>query len=217
MNFNQLANAIVTENITPTIVASEEMEGKRGRAANPEIEKLVAQGLPYWKARALVKKGLTGSVASTAAKDEPVEEPAVTGDVSAQKTQAAIDDFVSGTPNATVDDVVTHLKGLNAGPLAVKFPYITNPKQVGKMLAIATGDSTEEPEELAFDPEAEKKAKFAKLRAFMMMPKAKRDEYLARKTKVAKAKRVDKDEDEGEEDTGSKIDMRDEPVDPTEL
>lgn len=217
MNFNQLANAIVTENITPTIVASEEMEGKRGRAANPEIEKLVAQGMPYWKARALVKKGLAGAAASVAdIKKEPtIDEPA--GGVSVQKTQAAIDDYVTSTPNASVDDVVAHLKGLNAGPLAVKYPYITNPKEVGKMLAVATGGSVEEPEEPAFDPDAEKKAKFAKLRAFMMMPKSKRDEYLARRAKVAKAKRVDKDEDEGEEDTGSKVDMRDEPVDPTEL
>lgn len=216
MNFNQLANTIVTENITPTIVASEEMEGKRGRAANPEIEKLVAQGLPYWKARALVKKGLASTAAVTPAttETEPEEEP--TGDVSVQKTQAAIDDFVSGNPTATIEDVVAHLKGLNAGPLAVKFPYITNVKQVSKMLATATGDKETE-EEPAFDPDAEKKAKFAKLRAFMMMPKAKRDEYLARKAKIAKAKRVDKDEEQGEDEPTGKVDMRDEPIDPTEL
>lgn len=216
MNFNQLANTIVTENITPTIVASEEMEGKRGRAANPEIEKLVAQGLPYWKARALVKKGLasTAAAAPATAETEPEEEP--TGDVSVQKTQAAIDDFVSGNPTATIEDVVVHLKGLNAGPLAVKFPYITNVKQVSKMLATATGDKETE-EEPAFDPDAEKKAKFAKLRAFMMMPKAKRDEYLARKAKIAKAKRVDKDEEQGEDEPTGKVDMRDEPIDPTEL
>ena len=217
MNFNQLANTIVTENITPTIVASEEMEGKRGRAANPEIEKLVAQGMPYWKARALVKKGLAGSAAPVAiAKNEPSEEPEVTGDVSTQKTQAAIDDFVSGSPNATVDDVVAHLKGLNAGPLAVKFPYITNPKQVSKMLAVATGGGEVE-QEPAFDPDAEKKAKFAKLRAFMMMPKAKRDEFLARKAKIAKGKKTDRDEDEGEDEPTGPVDMRDEPIDPTEL
>jgi hypothetical protein len=66
MNFNQLAH-VISENITSTIVASEEMEGARGRAANPEIEKLVSQGLPYWKARAMVRKGLTG-----AAEDKPV-------------------------------------------------------------------------------------------------------------------------------------------------
>ena len=216
MNFNQLANAIVTENITPTIVASEETEGKRGRAANPEIEKLVAQGMPYWKARALVKKGLgsTAAVAPASTETEPEEEP--TGDVSVQKTQAAVDDYVAGNPAATIEDVVAHLKGLNAGPLAVKFPYITNVKQVGKMLATSTGDKETE-EEPAFDPDAEKKAKFAKLRAFMMMPKAKRDEYLARKAKIAKGKKVDKDEDEGEDEPTGKVDMRDEPIDPTEL
>ena len=225
MNFNQLANTIVTENITPTIVASEEMEGKRGRAANPEIEKLVAQGLPYWKARALVKKGLVGSPSAAAAiggsdvekSDVTGDEESETSDVSTQKTQAAIDDFVAGNPTATIEDVVAHLKGLNAGPLAVKFPYITNVSKVGKMLATSTGSAETDEEEPAFDPDAEKKAKFAKLRAFMMMPKAKRDEYLARKAKIAKGKKFDKDEDEGEDEPTGKVDMRDEPIDPTEL
>lgn len=219
MKFNQLANTIA-ENITPTIVASEEMEGKRGRAGNPEIEKLVAQGMPYWKARALVKKGMSGAAVSTPATstadvDVPSVEPEL-GDASAQKTQAAVDDYVSGNPGATLDDVVAHLKGLNSGPLAVKFPYITNPSRVNKMLAVATGGGETE-EEPAFDPEAEKKAKFAKLRAFMMMPKAKRDAYLARKAKVAKAKSTYKDDEGDEEETTGKVDMRDEPVDPTEL
>lgn len=222
MNFNQLANTIVTENITPTIVASEEMEGKRGRAANPEIEKLVAQGIPYWKARALVKKGLTGAAAATAApdiekSDVADSEETETKDASTLKTQAAIDDYVAGNPTATIEDVVAHLKRLNDSPLAVKFPYIVNTSKVGKMLATSTGSTETGDEESAFDPDAEKKAKFAKLRAFMMMPKAKRDEYLARKAKIAKGKKVDKDEDEGEDEPTGKVDMRDEPIDPTEL
>lgn len=216
MKFNQLANTI-TENITPTIVASEEMEGKRGRAGNPEIEKLVAQGMPYWKARALVKKGMSGDAVATpvSTPDEITDEPEL-GDASTQKTQAAVDDFVSVNPDATVEDVVTHLKGLNSGPLAVKFPYITNSSRVEKMLAVAKGSDVSD-DEPAFDPEAdEKKAKLAKLRAFMMMPKAKRDEYLARKAKAAKARRTVDDEEETDEPT-SKVDMRDEPIDPTEL
>ncbi len=216
MKFNQLANTIA-ENITPTIVASEEMEGKRGRAGNPEIEKLVAQGMPYWKARALVKKGMSGGtvVEPVDTSDEITDEPEL-GDASTQKTQAAIDDFVSVNPEATLQDVVTHLKGLNSGPLAVKFPYITNSSRVDKMLAVAKGSDVSD-DEPAFDSEAdEKKAKLAKLRAFMMMPRAKRDEYLARKAKAAKARRSVDDEDETDEPTG-KVDMRDDPVDPTEL
>jgi hypothetical protein len=194
------------------------MEGKRGRAPNPEIEKLVAQGMPYWKARALIKKGMSGAALPAAAApvaDVPSAEPEL-GDASAQKTQAAIDDYVSGNPGATLDDVVAHLKGLNSGPLAVKFPYITNPSRVNKMLAVATGGGETE-EEPAFDPEAEKKAKFAKLRAFMIMPKAKRDAYLARKAKVAKAKSTYKDDEGEEEEPTGKVDMRDDPIDPTEL
>lgn len=212
MKFNELTKVIV-ENITPAI-ANEELEGKRGRTPNPEIEKLVAQGIPYWKARALVKKGLTGS-ATPVVKSEPgLETEPLEGSVSASKTQAAIDDFVVANPEASVEDIVSHLKALNAGPLEVKYPYVTSPKEVAKMLAIATGGGAfEEPE---FDPEAERKAKMAKLRAFLMLPKAKRDEILARKAKVAKATKSYKDEDEDEEEPMSSIDMRDEPIDPIE-
>lgn len=225
MNFNKFANTIITEKITPAVVTNEEVEGKRGRAGNPEIEKLVAQGMPYWKARALVKKGLTGGSSEPEvvdiAKSIDVKSPEFSGgsSVSAAKTQAAVDDYIAVNPDAKIEDVVAHLKALNAGPLAIKNSYITDPKLVTKMVDLATSDTKEEPEEFAFDPDTERKDKIAKLRAFLMMPKAKRDEFLARKSKIAKAKdaRSYRDDDEEEDRLSRKIDMRDEPVDPTEL
>jgi hypothetical protein len=197
MNFNQLAN-VISENITSTIVASEEMEGARGRAANPEIEKLVSQGLPYWKARAMVRKGLTG-----AAEDKPVitsiKSKSDMGGSSAQKakTQSAVDDYVRANPDATLDNVVDHLKALNAGPLGIKTSYLTTPKDVADMLSIAKG---EEPEEAEFDPEAEKKAKFERLRMFLKMSRKERDKFLARKSKDTPVKDTDEEDEEEEVD-----------------
>lgn len=200
MNFNQLAN-IISESITSTIVASEEMEGARGRAANPEIEKLVSQGLPYWKARAMVRKGLKGDtegkpvITSIKFKD--------TGSGSATekaKTQSAVDDYVSVNPDATLDNVIDHLKALNAGPLAIKNAYIVNPKDVDSMLSIAKGDEPEDIE-IDFDPVSQKKATFEKLRKFLKMSRGEREKMLAlaRKDKGNTSKDVDEEDDEDEE------------------
>ena len=60
MNFNKLAN-IIAENNDPIMAKDVMPEGARGRAGNPEIAKLIAQGMPYWKARAMVKKGMSSS------------------------------------------------------------------------------------------------------------------------------------------------------------
>jgi hypothetical protein len=197
MNFNQLAN-VISENITSTIVASEEMEGARGRAPNPEIEKLVSQGLPYWKARAMVRKGLTG-----AAEDKPVITSIVpkasTSGTSAEraKTQSAVDDYVSANPDATLDGVVAHLKALNDTPLGIKTSYIVAPKEVASMLSVAKGEESEEAE---FDPEAEKKAKFERLRKFLKLSRKERDQFLKRKAKDISIKDTEEDEDEDEDE-----------------
>lgn len=194
MNFDKLAN-IISENITPTVVASEEMEGARGRAPNPEIEKLVAQGMPYWKARAMVKKGLAGAPATPAAA-APVSSKGLTA--ASAKTQAAVDDFVSANPEASVDDVIEHLKNLNAGPLAIKTAYVVDPKEVVKMVAVSKGE--EPAAEPTFDPESEKKAKFERLRKFMSMPRAEREKFLAARKKAAVVEPEEPDEEEEEEE-----------------
>ena len=200
MNFNQLANKI-TESISSTIVASEEMEGARGRAGNPEIEKLVAQGLPYWKARAMVKKGLTGD---SEGKPEitSIEPKTSTSDSSAEraKTQSAVDDYVNANPDTTLDGVIAHLKALNDTPLAIKTSYIVTPKVVASMLSTAKGEESEEIEDLEFDPEAEKKDKFEKLRKFLKMSKDERLKFLKRKDDEDDITDDDEDEDEDEID-----------------
>ena len=142
MNFNKLANTLI-ENADSSIANDADVvsaEGARGRSPNPEIAKLMAQGMPYWKARAMTRKGIT-SLAATV--DSSTMDATSTDDIdnsaSAQKTQVAIDDFISSNPEATPQEVVTHLKDLNSGPLSIKTSYITSPEEVMNMIEIAKG------------------------------------------------------------------------------
>jgi hypothetical protein len=144
MNFNKLANTLF-ENNDPAMANDAEAvsaEGARGRAPNPEIARLIAQGMPYWKARAMVKKGIASSEPA-AATDSPAMGDVPTDDIdnsaSAQKTQVAIDDFIAGNPEASPEEVVAHLKALNSGPLTLKTGYVTSPKEVMNMIGIAKG------------------------------------------------------------------------------
>ncbi len=222
MNFNTLAQSI-NENISTNSITNEEMEGKRGRTANPEIEKLVAQGLPYWKARAMVRKGMSGGEAPVAGTTtEPATPSPSRGNA---KTQAAIDDFIAGNPDATTEDVIEHLKALNAGPLSIKVGYNTDPADVAQMLAIAKGEdvpvSAEEPGSTdigsAEDPEVDRLANlFMKL---YTMPKDQRAEYM-RKVKTAKTQKDVEDKFDDEEENDDDVDpyvsqyvksMKDEP------
>lgn len=142
MNFNKLANTLI-ENADPSIANDADVvsaEGARGRSPNPEIAKLMAQGMPYWKARAMTRKGIT-SLAATV--DSPTMDATSTDDIdnsaSAQKTQVAIDDFISGNPEATPEEIINHLKALNSGPLTLKTGYITSPEEVMNMIGVAKG------------------------------------------------------------------------------
>jgi len=238
MDFNTLARTVV-EVITPgTIptsevpVNTEEAEGKRGRAANPQIAKLVAQGIPYWKARAMVNRGLAGDETPSAAPVTPdatiqtspelvpptpdssvtpgaavpLDFDAATTSHEGMKTQAAVDEYMEAHPEATVDDVVKHLIELNSGPNEIKFVYITSPSKVKEMMAsskeVSTGVDGELEEPTPADIDAEKKAKFDRLRAFMKLPRAERDRYLANAKKLKKelTPGVEKDEEEDKED-----------------
>ena len=142
MNFNKLANTLI-ENADPSIANDADVvsaEGARGRSPNPEIAKLMAQGMPYWKARAMTRKGIT-SLAATV--DSPTMDATSTDDIdnsaSAQKTQVAIDDFISSNPEATPEEIINHLKSLNSGPLTLKTGYITSPEEVMNMIGVAKG------------------------------------------------------------------------------
>jgi hypothetical protein len=109
MNFNKLAN-IIAEDIDPSIPNDIETEGARGRAGNPEIAKLIAQGMPYWKARAMVKKGMSSGASDAPVSTDKKDDMDVAKSASELKTQAAIESFLSTNPDASVSDVVDHLK-----------------------------------------------------------------------------------------------------------
>jgi len=193
MNFNKFANTI-NESLN-----AEEMEGRNPnasfadwKAANPE---LATGPSAYYHFKKHMKGGTTS-----------VDKPVMSAPLSvkgAEKTQAAVDEFLAQNPEASTEEVVCHLKGLNSGPLGIKISYITTPKEVASMINTSKGAemaaSEEEPE---FNPEAEKAAKMARLRSFFMKPKAERDRILASKRKAAEVtpKNDKDDEDEIESD-----------------
>ena len=201
MNFDKLANKINESLSAPAQLDVE------GRAPGARAAWLAANpgktGAQYY---AMLRKGgsAPAAAASASAPDaDPVDtDGSVAGPVGrgVAKTQAAIDDFISANPAASPEDVVAHLKSLNSGPVGIKTGYVTTPADVMKMISIAKGEEgiSVPMEPSVADIDSEKKAKFAKLRKFMMMPRAARDEYLARKSKTADAIERDPDTDEKE-------------------
>jgi hypothetical protein len=216
MNFNKLANTLF-ENNDPVMANDADAvsaEGARGRAPNPEIAKLIAQGMPYWKARAMTKKGLANP-ASVATADSLVGNDTSTDSInssaSAQKTQVAIDDFVSGNPEATPEEIINHLKALNSGPLTLKTGYITSPEEVMNMIGVAKGSGAVDAD-VDFQPDNKELAKqksYANIAAAMArrgMKTGNAEEVLGKLAKnklklTAKASKEDEEEDdEGEID-----------------
>jgi len=98
-----------------------------------------------------------------------------------RKTQVEIDNFKDSNPDATVEDIVAHLKTLNDSPEAAnrRVPYITNKAAIEKMIELETEPAAlNEPS--ASDIAKEKQAKIArikqallKLRSGKAMPKVK--------------------------------------------
>lgn len=204
MNFDKLANKI---NESLSAPAQLDVEGRAPGARSAWLAANPGKtGAQYY---AMLRKG--GSAPAAAGR---IEVPAVPTDAAddmggslegpvgrgVAKTQAAIDDFITTNPDAFPEDVVAHLKSLNSGPVGIKTGYVTTPADVMKMISIAKGEEniSVPMEPSVSDIDSEKKAKFAKLRKFMMMPRAARDEYLARKSKTADAIEKDPDTDEKE-------------------
>jgi hypothetical protein len=216
MNFNKLANILI-ENNDPSIAndaAAISAEGARGRTPNPEIAKLIAQGMPYWKARAMVNKGSPGPTASSLGDTDSPTGRSVNS-ASAQKTQVAVDDFIYGRPEATPEEVITHLKGLNSGPLTLKTGYVTSPEEVMGMIKIAKGSGDTEGsggDDVDFKPDSKELAKqkaYAKIAAAMSrlgMKTGNAEEVLGKlsrdklKLKVKPPKEDDEEESEVEID-----------------
>lgn len=229
MNFNNLAQSVNNNVLNESVVATEEMEGRRGRAPNPEIDKLVKQGMPYWKARAMVRKGMAGAsqgdepaASSTPAASSkaiapssPVAtggkmtiKPSTTNTPEYQKTQAAVDEYMQNNPQASVDDVVQHIIDLNdATPVDVRFVYITSPQKIKAMMDASKEEVPVEPTEpAAADVSGAEDEDVDRLTNLFMklysMPKDQRAEYM-RKLKAAEAEKeveVDADEDEEEDE-----------------
>lgn len=187
MNFDKLANKI-NESLSSPVQLDVE-----GRAPGARAAWLAANpgktGAQYY---AMLRKGgstPTAATRSSAPDADPVDtDGSVAGPVGrgVAKTQAAIDDFIATNPDASPEDVIAHLKSLNSGPVGIKTGYVTTPTDVMKMISIAKGEEgiSVPMEPSVADIDSEKTGKFAKLRKFMMMPRAQRDAYLARKSKT---------------------------------
>ena len=121
------------------------------------------------------------------------------------KTQAAIESFMSEHPDASVSDIVDHLKGLNDQGISLKTSYVTNAEEIDRMVTkLKEMEASEKPLDLAdpsgSDIDAEKKAKFARLRKCMSMSRGERDAYLASKGKFSSEDEKDKEDSEDEEE-----------------
>ena len=206
MNFNKLANTLI-ENIDPSIANDATNEEYEGRAPNPEFQKWKAEnpGVPTYKFFKMQRDKKLGGDVETSTK-EPIETDEV-GSMSASelKTQAAIESFMSEHPDASVSDIVDHLKGLNDQGISLKTSYVTNAEEIDRMVTkLKEMEASEKPLDLAdpsgSDIDAEKKAKFARLRKFMSMSRGERDAYLASKGKFSSEDEKDKEDSEDEEE-----------------
>jgi hypothetical protein len=218
MKFNELAT-LVLEN-----VVSEEVESRK---PNPEFQAWKSSQKPefisslknpytYWYLKVKGKSGgsaapLPGVPVADNPKDTEAPVGVTSDSVLDPKTQEAVDDYMSGNPGATVEDVIAHLtqeqelrKDLPDADVQASHDFDLDPVNVQRMMD-ASKDSdlpvADAPVGELDAVEAAKKAKFDRLRKFMKMNRAEREAFLARaKDKLP----VDdeKDEEESEEDDG---------------
>ena len=206
MKFDEAVNYIA-ENLTP-IVADEMAKPK-----NPEIERLVAQGLPYWKARAIVNKA-GGKAATpdvvpvTPAADEPSYKELP--DTLATKNKIA--EILDADPEVSDEDVISRItadqeegEALNTDPELIK-------QELAKLRAGASAGDTENTAAQDIDTNlAAKEKAFAKIRARMAALNYKvgdADKVLGKMGKKVKSKKTSsKEEEPGEEEPlGSDVD-----------
>jgi len=191
-------------------IAENTLDLEMAKPKNPEIEKLVAQGMPYWKARQMVNKG----GASAAPQVAPAAEPAgmkYKELPDTLRTKDAVATYLQHNPGATPEEVMAAIGSQNSE----ETPLNLDPEVVKAAIADAQAGGGEEQEP---DPEALRKAELAAKYDRVRQALYKMHGF---KTKGRPGRKVAADEPEeepGEIDYNEpKINMRDEPVDPTEL
>ena len=191
-------------------IAENTLNLEMAKPKNPVIEKLVAQGMPYWKARQMVNKG----GASAAPQAAPTTEPAGAKYKELPdtlRTKDAVATYLQHNPEATPEEVMAAIGSQNSE----ETPLNLDPEVVKAAIAdVQTGGGDEQEP----DPEALRKAELAAKYDRVRQALYKMHGF---KTKGRPGRKVTADEPEeepGEIDYNEpKINMRDEPVDPTEL
>lgn len=196
MKFDEAVNYIA-ENLTP-VIADE--------AGNPEIKRLVAQGLPYWKARAIVNKAGGKPTVSDVVPVVPVaDEPTYKELPDTLATKNKIAEILAADPEVSDEDVISRIvadqeqgEALNTDPVLIK-------QELTKLRSgTETGDIESSGAQEIDAKLASKERAIAKIRARMAALNYKvgdADKVLGKMGKKVKTKKTpSKGEEPGEED-----------------
>ena len=196
-------------------IAETTLDMEMAKPKNPEIEKLVAQGMPYWKARQMVNKG---SVAPKAAAPAAAAAPAEPGVKYKElpdtlRTKDAVATYLQHNPDASEEDVMSAITTQNSE----ETPLNLDPEVVKAAIADArpSGGEEQEPDPAALR-KAELAAKYDKVRQALY----KMHGFKVKGRPAKRSSEVEPSDDEEPEivgGTGSGRAYADEPMDPTEL
>jgi hypothetical protein len=215
MNFNDFVNTVAES----TEMTSEELES---RAPNPQFQawkqaqdpafiSTLKNPYTYWYLK-VKNKGDPVSTSTPAASPTPAPAavPTAPKSNSELKTRAAIEDYLSGNPNATTEEIVAHLNTLNDPGVDIKTQYVTSPDEVERMRSEISSetqppvsDTEEAPDKVEKAMNATLQAKYNKLREFLKKSPQERRAYLdniskARAAQAAELPGEENDEEEAE-------------------
>jgi hypothetical protein len=191
-------------------IAETTLDMEMAKPQNPKIQALMAQGMPYWKARKLA-----GNEPAAAAQPSIPAEPVTTTyrDLpDTIRTKDAVATYMQHNPNATEQEVMAAIETQNSEetPLNLDPEVIKNAISDAQMF---TGEI--EPNEPNFVPEPVKSSLSEpnkQLRRDKLMNALKK----LNKRSINPDYADDLDNDEEDLDNGP-VDMRDEPINPVEL
>lgn len=207
MKFDVLASRI-NENFVPEMARPKNLAFQKWKEENP--------GVPtykFFKQQRELKKGSPLSAEPSVSKDAP--ETATTTDIlskdpATERTRLAVTDFLSHNPNASVDEVIDAI----AIDSSEETPLNLDPAVVKAIIDQETptvGSEVEEPSAATLKRD-ELAAKYDRIRQKLLKARG----LSAKSGRRPSVKDVEADPEIDDTAYSSRLDMRDEPVDPTE-
>ena len=192
-------------------IAETTLDVEMAKPKNPEIDRLVASGMPYWKARQIVRRGAPASAAT------PTNVPAAASSFrelpDTLRTKDAVAVYLQHRPEASEAEITNALATQNSDDA----PLNLDPVVIQTAIDDVRGAESELEQEP--DPNALRKsellAKYDRVRQALY-----RLHGFTKARGSSGRKEIPSEPEEEPTDTElvePKIDMRDEPVDPTEL